>query len=152
MRSLPGLVLLCTAAVFAVWAVARVVILGHVRATYNYDDRWRAVVTDFEIHTLDPRFGWDLTAVPVLVGVAVLLLHKQSARARVAVFAATTILATVLALGMALFPSAALGGHVGTPLRSYVGQSLAFAACGTALMFLAGIAVDLILRRRFPSS
>jgi hypothetical protein len=122
---------------FVGFVMTWLVLLAKIRSAG--DDR-PTLVTEVEIHSLQARWGLDLLAVPAIA--AVIALVRRSRR-EIGDVVIGLVVGLAAAVGMAYFPSAAMGGHIQWPLTSgyfdtsgYIDDSLAYAVALIALLVI----------------
>lgn len=127
---------LSTALVLSVWAMLRIALIRYIRSNPHYDDALLMVVTDVEIHSLQPRLGYDLLAIPLFALFAFFVFRGSRLRESIAAYAVTSAIALMLAVGMACYPAGILGGHLGSRFSTSLSQSVAFAVTAVAGLLL----------------
>lgn len=128
---------------FIGFVVTWLVLLAMVRSG---DDNQPTLVTEVEVHNLEARWGLDLLAVPAVAAAMVVL--RRNRREIVDVAIALGI-ALVIAIGLAFFPSAVMGGHIRQPfsgLHFYTGSYI-----GDALAYTAAVVVTLLIVNRLAA-
>lgn len=121
---------------FAAFVVSWLVLLVKVRSD---GDNRPPLVTEVEIHSLQARWGLNLLIVPMVAAVIALVRRKRD----VGDLLIALGIGLAVAIGMAYFPSAVMGGHIRWPLTSryfdtsgYVDDSLVYAAAVVALLLI----------------
>ena len=97
---------------FAGFVLIWLLLLAKVRSS---GDHRPPLVTEVEVHSLQVRWGLDLLAVPMIAAAIGIVRRGRGEAGDVLV---ALILGVVLAIGMAYFPPAVMGGHVRWPFRS----------------------------------
>jgi hypothetical protein len=122
---------------FAGFVIIWLMLLTKVRSEANNRP---PLVTEVEVHSLEARWGLNLLAVPIMA-VSIAVVRRR--RRELSDVAIALIVGLVLAVGMAYFPSAVMGGHVPWPLTTsyfdangYVDLSLIYALGAAALLLI----------------
>jgi Terpene cyclase DEP1 len=103
------------------------------------------LVTDVEIHRLEARWGLDLFAVPMIAMVTAVLQRKK----RIGHLVLAIGISLGVAIGMAYFPAAIMGGHIRWPVSSTYFDSSGF--LDYALTYATGVVVMLFFVNRIAA-
>jgi hypothetical protein len=104
------------------------------------------LVTEVEIHSLQARWGLNLLVVPFIAGAIAIVRrsHREVGDLLIAL-----VVGAVLAIGMAYFPSAVMGGHVLWPFRSTHFDPTGF--MDLSLMYAIGVIAILLIVNRITA-
>jgi len=133
-RRITGYVLV----MFSAFVMSWVALLAKVRS--GAEDTRPTLVTDVEIHSMQARWGVDLLTVPLI---AVVIAAMRRSRRAVGDVVIALFIGLTIAIGMAYFPSAVMGGHIWWPVNStrfdtngYIGLSLTYAIVIVAVLLI----------------
>ena len=122
---------------FAAFVVSWLVLLVKVRSD---GDNRPPLVTEVEIHSLQARWGLNLLIVPIVAAVIALVRRRKR---EIGDLLIAIGIGLAVAIGMAYFPSAVMGGHIRWPLTSryfdtsgYIDDSLVYAAAVVAVLLI----------------
>jgi hypothetical protein len=138
-RRITGYVLL----MFTAFVISWLVLLAMVRS--SSDNNRPTLITNVEVHSLDALWGVDLLTVPIIAA-AIAVLRRS--RRMVGEIAIALVIGLAIAIGMAYFPSAVMGGHIRWPFRSthvdtsgYIDLALTYAvSVGVILLIVSRVA------------
>jgi hypothetical protein len=128
---------------FAGFVLGWLVLLAKVRSG---GDSPALLITEVEIHSLQPRWGLNLLVVPFI---AALIAIVRSSHREVGDVLIALAVGAVLAIGMAYFPSAVMGGHVRWPFRSTHFDPSGF--MDLSLMYAIGVIAILLIMNRIAA-